>query len=283
MPPKPEYLIFSEVTSYLKIYPKFSRLYQYDQPIKVRTPGYEPRIPKKPSCLLTTNPLSHLDSLRRTKTTITDLTLANDFDLFVTFTFDPKKVNRQNPDECKAKMSKWLKNQREIRGHFAYIIVPEYHKDGKSLHFHALLKNYSGRLTKTAKKVKNRPVYNIKSYQLGFSTAVKIDNIAKVSSYIKKYITKEMPEFSGKKRYWASTGLIRPVILKDPTLKPNPLRKTTTLYRFKNLTVYEIVNTLPNTTNLTRRIQNGSTKYRPPNREREDRPKTIRENLEKVQ
>lgn len=48
-------------------------------------------------------------------------------------------------------------------------------------------------------------------FRAGFTTAVPIDhNKLAVSSYIKKYITKEMPLIHGRKRYWISQNLTRP-------------------------------------------------------------------------
>lgn len=164
---------------------------------------------------------SNLQSLLRTKTTIRDVILCNHFDLFTTFTF---KNHRDNIDICKARMQEWLKSQQKIHGKFYYLIVPEFHKDGKSIHFHALLQGYKGKLT-PAKNPKNNNllytpgkhlIFNLKGWRNGFSTASIIDyddedSTAKVASYVTKYITKDMPKFFGKKRYWVSQQLLRPV------------------------------------------------------------------------
>lgn len=149
-------------------------------------------------------------SLMRSKTAITDITLANEFDLFCTFTFDPKKVDSFNVDITKKVMSKWLNNVRRNSPDLKYLIVAEKHKSGR-IHFHALFKNYLGSLTDSKRKKNNRTLWNIDAYRVGYSTAVKIDNIAKVSNYVQKYITKDMLKFGNKKRYWASRNLIRPI------------------------------------------------------------------------
>jgi len=236
MPPVPEYQIYQEVKEYIKQYPTFSRLIQYDQPIKQRISGYEPRH-KVYNSKSYNSDYYHPDSIRRTKTTISDLILSNKFDLFCTFTFDPKKVDRYNPDTVKKVMSKWLNNQRDLHGQLDYLIVPEFHKDGKAIHFHALIKNFKGKLKDTGKLRKQRPIYNITSFRSGYSTAVPIDNIEKVSSYVKKYITKDMPLFSGKKRYWCSTNLIRPYTIPNPII--DNYNDYTQVYTLENLTVSE--------------------------------------------
>lgn len=148
-------------------------------------------------------------SIRRTKTTISDIVKCNEFDYFCTFTFDRRKVDRYNIGRCKHVMSNWLHRQRLHSPELHYLIVPEFHKD-KALHFHALIKGYNGRLKDSGKTKNGRKIYNIPGYRSGFSTAVAIDNHYAVSSYIKKYITKDMPVIHGKKRYWISRNLVRP-------------------------------------------------------------------------
>ncbi len=235
MKPYSQPQIYTDIYSYAKIYPQLTRLFIYDTPLTVRTTGFEER-DRKLKGPINKNPSSPIESMRRTKTTIADLTLCNQFDLFATFTFSK---DRQNVELLKKRMSTWLKNQKKIHGKFQYLIVPEYHKDGKSIHFHALLKNYNGNLIKAKTKHKNRNVYNITSYNSGFSTAKKIDNHNKVSSYIRKYITKEMPKFEGKKRYWLSTGLIRPYKIPNPIYTKEDLKQFDLKYSFENVSVYE--------------------------------------------
>lgn len=203
------------VFSYKKTYPKYTKLILYNRPYVKTIEGFEPHEQKKATAShkKSQDPIQEEDnkhlSLSRTKRKITDLTICNDFDAFATFTF---KHNREDINYCKQTMSNWLQSQQKKYGKFNYIIVPEYHKNKKAIHFHALLKNYQGKLTPTKHKIKGRKVYNIKSYRSGFTTLVKIDNIEKVSSYIRKYITKDMPKMESKKRYWRSTGLIQPIV-----------------------------------------------------------------------
>jgi hypothetical protein len=250
----PEREIYQTIHSYIKQYPEFARLYEYDSPVEARLSGFELKNPKKRAKSAFTNPVALLDSLRRSKTHISDIVLSNRFDMFCTFTFDPNKTNRQDPDLCKKKMSKWLKNQREKWGAFDYLIIPEFHKDKKSLHFHALFNNYKGKTTTTGKLHKGKQLYSIKSYKLGFSDLKYINqtdqDIQKVSSYIKKYITKDMPQFAGKKRYWCSTNLNRPKIQHNPELDPFTRQTFQRIYELKNLTISFAQGTIPTLNNL---------------------------------
>lgn len=163
-------------------------------------------------------------SIRRTKKRISDYVLCNPFDMFATFTF---ANDRQNQDRIRQQMKDWLKNQRNRNGRFQYLFVPEYHKDGESLHFHALLLNYSGTVEKAINPKTDQPlvqkgkqVYTLSGYRLGFSNVKLLGETAedrsKVAAYIKKYITKDIPIIYAKQRYWASKGLVLPQIEDNP-------------------------------------------------------------------
>lgn len=189
--------------------------------------------------------------LRRAKSEIQDIVLCNKFDMFATFTFNGDKKNvkkfgytihdRKNPDELKKVMSNWLKSQQKQHGKFDYIIVPEYHKDGESIHFHALLYGYSGMLKDSGVRHNDKVVYNIPGYKAGHSTVKTIDQSAqdmgRLGSYVTKYITKEMPLFAGKKRYWCSRGFERPLKSHNATLPPVDL--FTHVYKTEFYTIYE--------------------------------------------
>jgi len=160
-------------------------------------------------CLHCENNPTRANSIIRTKTLITDYVLSNDFKLFATFTFDPKKVDSHNTDLAKKVMSKWLNNQRRISPEMKYLIVAEKHKSGR-IHFHALLSDFNGNLIDAKRAHKGRIVYHLEGWKFGFSTAIKIDNLAPVALYMQKYITKDMIKISNKKRYWASRNLNHP-------------------------------------------------------------------------
>lgn len=162
-------------------------------------------------------------SLRRTKRAVKDYVLCNQFELFATFTFAKE---RQDVERCRARMSNWLKNEQKRKGKFEYLIVAERHKDG-ALHFHALIKGYNGRVEqakhpKTGEPIvqKGRIVYALPSWTAGFTNVKRVDeqpdSHAKVANYVTKYITKDMPLFANRNRYWASFGLKLPLIVYNP-------------------------------------------------------------------
>lgn len=169
-------------------------------------------------------------SLRRTRQRISDVIACNRFDLWCTFTFNCKKCpvdchnnpcscprdlcRRFDPDICKLRISNWLERQKHDNKDFTYIIVPEFHKNG-ALHFHAFIKHFNAQLVDTKKVDNGHNVYRFKNYTLGFSYVIDIssesdENHNKIASYMQKYITKDMPQFHGKKRYFVSQNLNRP-------------------------------------------------------------------------
>lgn len=163
-------------------------------------------------------------SIRRTKKQVRDYGLCNDFDMFATFTF---ALDRQNADRVRQQMLDWLHNQRNRNGKFKYLVIPEFHKDGESLHFHALLGDYSGKIEPAISPNTNKPlvkrgraIYQLSGYTLGFTNVKLIgktlEDTQRTSAYLTKYVTKEMPLFHGKQRYWASKGLALPKVQDNP-------------------------------------------------------------------
>lgn len=200
-----EYLVYNSV----KEYSDMIKIVIYNEPFKVK-PGNG----RKKS----DHPKVTRSSLLRTKQLLTDLCIENDFDLFCTFTFDPKRYNSKDILRCRTYMNTWIRNSKERHSpHLEYLIVPELHKSG-AIHFHALFKHFEGVLKDSKHCQNGRRVYNIRNWQFGFSTAVFIDNQEAVSRYIRKYITKDMILFPGRKRYFCSQGLKRPSKSQNITL-----------------------------------------------------------------
>lgn len=80
------------------------------------------------------------ESLMRSKRTILDYALNNNFNYFVTFTFDASKINRSNFNSCKNKIIKAFDNfKQRYDPVLKYILVPELHSNGIAIHFHGLI------------------------------------------------------------------------------------------------------------------------------------------------
>jgi hypothetical protein len=202
-----------EVSNFAKIYPDKIRIYEYFEPFVKLLPGLE----LSDGCISTlstpvrTGANMYLeDSLRRSATKVCDIVLCNRFDIFATFTF---AKDRENIELCKKRMSKWLNHQKgRTSPDMVYLIIPEFHADKKCIHFHALMKGYDGSYVDSGHKQRGRTVYNITSYQHGFAQFTHVQDLVKTASYVRKYITKDMPQLNDKRRYWCSKNAIRPKI-----------------------------------------------------------------------
>jgi len=152
------------------------------------------------------------ESKTRSKNTILDLALNNAFKWFVTFTFDPKKIARNDIATCKQKFLKAINNYNlKFDVKLQYIAVPEWHAKHDAIHFHCLMNNlddleYSHLDKKTGHKIF---VSNFFLKRFGAVQAIRIFDYNKfVSYYISKYVSKqEMDTFY--RRYFRSNKLER--------------------------------------------------------------------------
>ncbi len=158
-------------------------------------------------------------SIRRTVNVIYDYARCNNWDWFLTFTFRDKEL-RYDYIECRKKVSKWLKNQREKNApNLKYLVIAERHKDG-AYHFHGLLSDIGNIKVKPATNYytnkivftnSGKMIYNFSKFSYGFTTATMIEDTEKVSSYITKYLTKDLLDnVPNKQRYLASKSLEKP-------------------------------------------------------------------------
>lgn len=178
-----------------------------------------------------------MDSIKRAKDRIFDIVNMNEgtFKYFVTLTFDPEHVNSKSPADVIKILRSFLKNMTS-RHDLSYILIPEYHKDGK-IHLHGLIsdglqladsgtrkaKGFEKPLKiETLKRKRIAPedckiVYNLPQWKYGYSTAEPISGSADmIFGYITKYITKDMQKIFGN-FYYAGGEIIRnvPVTLTD--------------------------------------------------------------------
>lgn len=141
-----------------------------------------------------------------------------DLDCFLTLTLDPERIERSSWDEVVRKLSIWLDNRVRRHG-LMYILCPEYHKDGKSIHFHGLANTQALKLVEAYNPHNGRPivnkgkqVYNVDDFPFGFSTAIHItgDEASKAcAGYIFKYMSKQGNQGRIGGRYYLSGGALR--------------------------------------------------------------------------
>lgn len=151
---------------------------------------------------------------------LSNLIRNNPFDLFITLTYNPEKVNDPKDfEEMSRHFEKNIEAMRKKYGKFDYIAIPELHKKG-GVHWHILTNNLKAdlvpaRYVKGASKghlykKSGKQVYWLSDWKLGYTTVTKIEDKEATSNYITKYVTKELDEIQSgthKKRYRVSKGL----------------------------------------------------------------------------
>lgn len=154
-------------------------------------------------------------SMNRSKQMIYGIARANEWQYFLTLTFDRNLIDSSDYGLVVKKSQKWLDNIRQkYCPDMKYLIVPELHVDGEHWHLHGLLSNCSNlTLTDSGHKSKSGlTIYNLQNWRYGFSTVTEVTHNHKVSAYISKYITKELCNSTkNRQRYWASNNCIRPM------------------------------------------------------------------------
>lgn len=154
---------------------------------------------------------------RRAKTAAFDLVQCNpELNTFATLTFDPQKINRCSYDETYDKLKNWLSNHVG-RKNLKYICVPEHHKDGQAIHFHLICNADGIEMVDSGHLRDRKPVFNIKSWHWGFSTALQIGATEtdrdRVAKYVYKYMGKQLGQRIGGRYFLHGGKLKRPVYL----------------------------------------------------------------------
>lgn len=165
-------------------------------------------------------------SVNRTINQIYTISRANKWEYFVTLTINPKLLDNTDFNLVSEKLNIWTNNlKKRYAPDLKYIIVPELHKDKSKWHFHGLFANigkmplvFSGKVCvgkfvyDYAKKPFATKIYNLPLWKYGFSTATIIRDSSKASSYITKYITKDLSHIlQNQHRYLASQNTDKPL------------------------------------------------------------------------
>lgn len=148
-------------------------------------------------------------SMRRARSKLRRLALANDFAYFCTLTLAPEHIDRYDGKEVTKKLNTWLGNMVRRAG-IRYILVPEQHKDG-AYHFHGFLAGDGLRLVDSGVRWDGRPVYNLPQWRYGYTTAQALygDYHAAVA-YCCKYIGKQQQGRLLGRWYFSGGGLREP-------------------------------------------------------------------------
>jgi hypothetical protein len=159
------------------------------------------------------------NSCKRSKDNFYGYALCNKWRYFITLTYSPKKVNKDNEEELKYCWELFRKKLQYISKDVKIICCPERHKSGK-LHLHALIGDIdlTKKLTPAVNPKNNKPiyskygqrVYNISLWEYGFTTCVQLDNDyndLQVANYLISYVTKQNNIGYNNKKYYRTHNL----------------------------------------------------------------------------
>lgn len=166
--------------------------------------------------------LTKFDSaLSRAKNIVRELALCNEWEYFVTLTFDKAKWDRYDLQARVKELMQWLQNLNKENKRIRYLLVPEFHEDG-AVHFHGLMSGIDASARPdwwpySVNRKADGTYYDCwKEYsaRYGFSSVEPVRDMVAVGFYVSKYITKSLAEkadFKGVHTYYRSHGLSRAV------------------------------------------------------------------------
>ena len=170
------------------------------------------------------------NNISRAKNRVFELALCNPWNIFLTFTLDPKKYNRNDLGKFRKDLSQFVRDYNKKYGlAIKYLLIPEEHKKG-GWHMHGFLMGLPDehlRLFTLSEKIpkyireklkSGQAVYEWEPYRkkFGFCDLEVVKDQFAVSAYVTKYITKDLDRTvreSGAHLYYCSQGLSRSVVI----------------------------------------------------------------------
>ena len=150
-----------------------------------------------------------LRSMRRARSKLRRLALANGFDYFVTLTLDPAKIDRYDGAAVTKALGRWCDNMVRRHG-LRYILVPEQHKDG-AFHFHGFMAGEGLKAVDSGVQWDGRPVLNLPQWPYGFTTAQTLyGEYSAAVGYCCKYIGKQQGQRPLGRWYYSGGALKEP-------------------------------------------------------------------------
>lgn len=170
------------------------------------------------------------NNISRAKNRVFELALCNPWNIFLTFTLDSRKYDRDDLQKFQKDISQFIRNyNRNHSLNIKYLLIPEEHKKG-GWHMHGFLMGLSDehlRLFTLSEKLpkyireklkSGQAVYEWEPYRkkFGFCDLEVVKDQFAVSAYVTKYITKDLDRTvreSGAHLYYCSQGLSRSVVI----------------------------------------------------------------------
>lgn len=157
-----------------------------------------------------------LPSIQRSKKTVMEKAICNEWTWFCTLTLDKEKYQRDDLKKFIKDLSQFIRDYRKKYPDYKlhYLLIPELHSDNVNWHMHGLFSDLPiddldvHPLRKEAEK--GYVVWKPYNKKFGFSSLGVIKDRTKTALYITKYITKDLNNTSielNNKLYYCSRGL----------------------------------------------------------------------------
>lgn len=169
----------------------------FKKPLRIK--GYEIKTIKSPKGSVNNDKLDN--NIARTKNKIFEYAMCNQWDMFCTFTVDGSKFLRSDLKGFYRLFSKWLNNLNYRHNlSIKYLFIPELHSDKENWHFHGLMNGLPHEMLSDfvegvhPQKLIDKGYKNWADYEkrFGFCSFDFIRDKNRISSYITKYITKDL-------------------------------------------------------------------------------------------
>lgn len=170
------------------------------------------------------------NNISRAKSKVFELALCNQWDIFLTFTLDPKKYDRNDLSKFQKDVSQFIRDYNKKHDlAVKYLLIPEEHKKG-GWHMHGFLMGLPMKHLRAFSLQEKLPIYIREKLQngqdvyewsayrkrFGFCDLEPVRDEFAASAYVTKYITKDLDRTvkeSGAHLYYCSQGLKRSSVI----------------------------------------------------------------------
>jgi len=152
-------------------------------------------------------------TLQRATKKVTEYILANNFDLFLTITFDPRRLRNYQPQAAFSRLNGWFNRQRQ-RSHEAgkelrYITFPEVYRDKSMIEFHILMTGWDFQLTRSGIVIDGTLALTVSNFKFGYTKARSLQDFSKqqIFDLVLPHLERNSTDFFNGRSYFPSRNL----------------------------------------------------------------------------
>jgi len=152
-------------------------------------------------------------TLQRASKKVSEYILSNNFDLYVTITFDPRRLRNYNPQAAFSRLNGWFarqrQNSREVGKEFRYITFPEVYRDKSIIEFHVLMTGWDFNLVRSGIVVDGTLALTISHFKFGYTKARSLQDYSKqqIFEMVLPHLERNSTDFFNGRSYYPSRNL----------------------------------------------------------------------------